>query len=110
MDELGNLIGCVPSILKFLITDPLLAYRLFFGPNAAYVYRLQGPKPWSGARDTIMQINNRVECGMRGVKCLENKKNSPVSFMLIKTITFAGTAGVFLALVMAFLHPLRSII
>ena len=61
MDELGDLIGATPDLWKIAIFDPLLAYKLVFGPNLPYVYRLQGPYPWAGARKAIIEIWKRAE-------------------------------------------------
>jgi dimethylaniline monooxygenase (N-oxide forming) len=64
MDELANLMGCHPYPWAYCLSDPLLAYRLLFGPNAPYTYRLRGPHAWDGARDAILTINKRVCKGM----------------------------------------------
>ncbi|VDO86875.1 unnamed protein product [Haemonchus placei] len=34
--------------------------NVYFGPCVPYEYRLQGPHPWSGARDAIMNVDERV--------------------------------------------------
>ncbi|CAI5448655.1 unnamed protein product [Caenorhabditis angaria] len=60
MDELAELIGCQVPVLRTWLTDPFLAYRLFFGPNAGYCYRLNGKHTWDGARNAIMTIDQRV--------------------------------------------------
>ncbi|KAI1733190.1 flavin-binding monooxygenase-like domain-containing protein [Ditylenchus destructor] len=60
MDELASLIGCEPQPWRYLLTDPQLAYRLVWGPNAPYVYRLRGPKPWHGAREAILTLGSRA--------------------------------------------------
>jgi dimethylaniline monooxygenase (N-oxide forming) len=46
MDELADLIGARPNIIRMALNDPLLAYRLLTGPNLPYVYRLCGPHRW----------------------------------------------------------------
>ena len=61
MDELGDLIGATPDLWKTAICDPLLAYKLVFGPTLPYAYRLQGPYPWAEARTAIMEIWKRAE-------------------------------------------------
>jgi dimethylaniline monooxygenase (N-oxide forming) len=61
MDELADLIGVRPNILSTALHDPQLAWRLLVGPNVAYVYRLQGPHRWSGARDAIMNVWQRID-------------------------------------------------
>lgn len=71
MDELASIIGCKPNIPKMLLTDPVLAYHLFFGPNYPYVYRINGPKAWSGARQAILEADIRRRCGMRA----EDRRN-----------------------------------
>ncbi|XGW28480.1 hypothetical protein V3C99_008333 [Haemonchus contortus] len=60
MDELARLIGCKPNVAKLFMTDPLLALQVYFGPCVPYEYRLHGPHPWSGARDAIMNVDERV--------------------------------------------------
>jgi len=65
MNELAAIIGCRPGIWKRVVTDPSLAYQLLFGPAAPYSYRLDGPKPWSGARTALLSLQQRVDAGMR---------------------------------------------
>ncbi|KAI0232850.1 Dimethylaniline monooxygenase [N-oxide-forming] 2 [Lamellibrachia satsuma] len=60
MDALAADVGCKPSIVKLLLTDPKLGWRCYFGPLAAYQYRLTGPDKWSGARDAILGIRERM--------------------------------------------------
>ncbi|KAJ1349030.1 hypothetical protein KIN20_004472 [Parelaphostrongylus tenuis] len=59
MDELAKLLGCRPSVLKFL-HDPLLAKALIFHGLVPYQYRLQGPHKWQGAREAILTFEDRV--------------------------------------------------
>uniref|UniRef100_A0A915MZ82 Flavin-containing monooxygenase n=1 Tax=Meloidogyne javanica TaxID=6303 RepID=A0A915MZ82_MELJA len=49
MDELARLIGCLPALGKYAISDPTFYQKLLFGANAPYVYRLDGPGKWEGA-------------------------------------------------------------
>lgn len=51
----------VVLLVEILKTDPLLAYRMYFGPCAPYQYRLTGPGAWPGARDAILTLLERVE-------------------------------------------------
>lgn len=60
MDELAELAGCRPNLLRLLKTDPRLAYSVYFGPSTPYQYRLTGPNSWSGARQAIMSTWTRV--------------------------------------------------
>lgn len=53
MDDLAVRIGVKPSALLFL-TDPQLAWHVFFGPCTPYQYRLRGPGRWAGARQAIL--------------------------------------------------------
>jgi hypothetical protein len=48
MDELADMIGAKPAVFWYLFTDLPLAKFLLFGPNVAYVYRLNGPHKWKG--------------------------------------------------------------
>ncbi|CAJ0604335.1 unnamed protein product [Cylicocyclus nassatus] len=60
MNELAELVGCKPNVKELLLSDPLLAMQIYFGPCVPYVYRLKGPFPWSGAREAIMGVDERV--------------------------------------------------
>lgn len=53
LDELATSIGAKPSLLLFL-SDPRLAWHVFFGPCSPYQYRLRGPGKWAGARRAIL--------------------------------------------------------
>jgi len=61
MDELADMIGAKPDMLRLFMSDPLLGYKVLTGPNLAYVYRLNGPHPWSGARRAILDVWDRVD-------------------------------------------------
>ncbi|XP_022105093.1 dimethylaniline monooxygenase [N-oxide-forming] 5-like [Acanthaster planci] len=53
-EEVAAKFGARPNFIKLLLTDPRLALRTFFGPAYPPTYRLNGPHPWKGARDAIM--------------------------------------------------------
>ena len=53
-DELAQEIGCRPSILWLLMTDPKLAWHLI-GRYNIFEYRLVGPNSWPGAREEILK-------------------------------------------------------
>ncbi|KAI6175911.1 Dimethylaniline monooxygenase [N-oxide-forming] [Aphelenchoides bicaudatus] len=63
MDELAEMMGCLPQPEKYLLTDPKLALKMFFGGNMPYNYRLTGPHAWAGARDALMDSDKRILAG-----------------------------------------------
>ncbi|PAV61205.1 hypothetical protein WR25_06839 [Diploscapter pachys] len=60
MDELAEMIGCDVKLWEIFKQDPSLAYKVFFGPNSSYIYRLRGPHPWEGAKQAIEGIMPRT--------------------------------------------------
>lgn len=60
MDELASLFGAKPNMLKMAVTDPKLFSVCFNGTCLPYQYRLQGPFAWSGARDALLNYEQRV--------------------------------------------------
>ncbi|GMS92644.1 hypothetical protein PENTCL1PPCAC_14819, partial [Pristionchus entomophagus] len=61
MDGLSKLIDCTPPYwFSHLPFDPLMAIHALIAPSASYFYRLRGPHAWSGARDAILTIEDRV--------------------------------------------------
>lgn len=61
MDELAELIGCKPSVSKYLFKDPKLWWHLVAGPCFPYQYRLEGPHAWTEARKCILEAKNRIK-------------------------------------------------
>lgn len=62
MTELAGMIDAAPSSpLSYLLKgDPKLAWALAVGPCMSYEFRLNGPNPWPGARDAIVNVWDRV--------------------------------------------------
>lgn len=60
MDELAELVGATPRLLKYLFTDLDLFWQLLRGPVVSYQYRLEGPHPWKGAREAILGTPGRI--------------------------------------------------
>lgn len=59
MDELANLIGARPKLLKYFFTDNQL-FRVLLGPAVPYQYRLEGPHQWPGARQAILNSRSSI--------------------------------------------------
>ncbi|KAG8436660.1 hypothetical protein GDO86_007670 [Hymenochirus boettgeri] len=53
INELSEEIGISPNLSLF-ITDPKLAWQVFFGPCTPYQFRLFGHGKWQGARKAIL--------------------------------------------------------
>lgn len=53
-DDLASRIGALPTFKQFMFSDPGLAFRVIFGPALPSSYRLVGPHPWKGARDSVL--------------------------------------------------------
>ena len=82
MEELASHFGVKPNLWRYLITDPKLWYKLFFGPMVAYQYRLVGPGSWPGARRAIMGVNERIE------HPLQTRSSSTKTDMVVNPIPF----------------------
>lgn len=81
---MSSLIGAKPNLWHLLMTDPVLAFRCFFGPCIPAQYRLVGPGAWPGARDIIMGVQESKLCPLRTRKTgpKEGKdKNSTLSWL-----------------------------
>nr|XP_054930114.1 flavin-containing monooxygenase 5-like [Dermacentor andersoni] len=59
MGEVASQIGARSNILKYFFTDNEL-FRALLGPCVPYQFRLEGPHPWSGARQAILDSRYRV--------------------------------------------------
>jgi len=69
MDEIASQYGAKPNLLKYFFTDPVFWYKLYFGPCLPYQYRLKGPHSWDGAREAIMNLEERIDAAFRTRKC-----------------------------------------
>ncbi|XP_073499190.1 flavin-containing monooxygenase 5-like isoform X2 [Phyllobates terribilis] len=60
MDEVAIEIGCKPNLKTLFLSDPKLAWELFFGPCTPYQYRLSGPGKWKDAKKAILTQFDRI--------------------------------------------------
>lgn len=60
MDELAELLGVKPNLSSLFLSDPKLAFNVYFGPCTPYQYRLSGPGKWVKARTAILTQWNRA--------------------------------------------------
>jgi len=77
MNEIGALIGVVPSFWSYAFWRPFFALRLLFGPTFPAYYRLSGPFPWSGA-------NRAIELSYES--CFPSTKRSETSWSSFRTV------------------------
>uniref|UniRef100_A0A7N8WLY7 Flavin-containing monooxygenase n=1 Tax=Mastacembelus armatus TaxID=205130 RepID=A0A7N8WLY7_9TELE len=69
MDEIAELVGVQPKILRLLLSDPRVGLNVMLGPCTPYQYRLKGPGKWAGARQAILTQWNRVAQPMQTRPC-----------------------------------------
>ena len=72
------MIGCKPQ-LTLLLSDPLLALKIFFGPCTPPQYRLMGPNPWDGAKQAIEKAHSNIIYATR-----TRDTKQPASFPVMK--------------------------
>ena len=60
VDELAQFIGCRPSLCKMFFLDPKLWWRVVFEPATPPQWRLEGPHPWSGAKQAIERVQEKT--------------------------------------------------
>ncbi|XP_075038588.1 dimethylaniline monooxygenase [N-oxide-forming] 2-like [Mixophyes fleayi] len=82
MDDLASDIGVKPNIFQFFLTDPLLAFKVVFGPCNSYQYRLTGPGKWSGAREAIFNQWERIEKPLR-TRVAKHDPKSPLTTLVL---------------------------
>ncbi|XP_069497357.1 flavin-containing monooxygenase 3-like [Ambystoma mexicanum] len=64
MDDVSSFYGAKINLLKLFLTDPRLAWEVFFGPCSPYQFRLTGPGKWDGARKAILTQWDRTDRAM----------------------------------------------
>lgn len=63
-DLIASKIGVKPNMSHLFFKDFALWKRLMFGPSIPYQYRLAGPGCWPKARETILQVDERMLNGI----------------------------------------------
>ncbi|XP_028396567.1 dimethylaniline monooxygenase [N-oxide-forming] 5-like [Dendronephthya gigantea] len=91
-DELAEMIGCRPDIMKLFLTDPLLALKCLFGPCTPSQYRLMGPGAWSGAKEAIEKAHSNTIYATKTRNIKENDAGSRVMMLVM-------IAGIILAII-----------
>lgn len=81
MDDLASDIGVKLNICKMFLTDPVLAWKVVFGPCNSYQFRLTGPGKWDGAREAIFTQWDRIEKPLRTRVVKQRPKSKLMSFM-----------------------------
>ncbi|KAH7968060.1 hypothetical protein HPB52_005545 [Rhipicephalus sanguineus] len=87
MDELSSQIGARPNILKYFFTDNE-PFRALLGPCVPYQFRLEGPHPWSGARQVILESRHRVVHPLNDRCKSFSKDKGPSSFLYMSLFFF----------------------
>lgn len=88
MDEIAEQYGARPNLWKYFFTDPKFWYKLYFGPCLPYQYRIVGPHKWSGAREAIMNVEERIDAAFRTRQCKPTvKENSSIYSSLLSMLS-----------------------
>ncbi|KAM6454737.1 flavin-containing monooxygenase 5-like isoform 3-T4 [Liasis olivaceus] len=92
MDELASLLGVKPNLLSLLLTDPKLAWEVYFGPCTPTQFRLTGPGKWEGARNTILTQEERIvkATKTRSLQSCTDTRVTATSSFFIKALTCLG--------------------
>lgn len=93
MDEIAELVGVRPKILRLLLTDPRVGLNVMFGPCTPYQYRLRGPGKWAGARQAILTQWERVAKPMQTRPCDEPKAKTSFMWPLILSAAAVSLAA-----------------
>ncbi|XP_068096027.1 flavin-containing monooxygenase 5-like [Hyperolius riggenbachi] len=91
MDEIAELLGVKPNLLKLLCTDPKLAWHVTFGPCTPYQYRLTGPGKWEKARKTILTQWDRALKPTR-TRYVQESSPSPLLYLFLLGIVVVFAA------------------
>ncbi|GFO26102.1 dimethylaniline monooxygenase [n-oxide-forming] [Plakobranchus ocellatus] len=74
MDQVASKIGAKPNLWKYLLTDPELALKCYFGPCLPAQYRLVGPNAWPKAREFILEVFSRASRTRTGSRPVSSER------------------------------------
>uniref|UniRef100_A0A0B7AE17 Flavin-containing monooxygenase n=1 Tax=Arion vulgaris TaxID=1028688 RepID=A0A0B7AE17_9EUPU len=89
MDEIAELVGCSVDYLDLLKKDPVLAFKIIFGPVTPYTFRLYGPGKWAGAREAVMNQWRRIAAPLQTRPLPPGNFNILENYMVLFAIAFA---------------------
>ena len=95
-DELAEMIGCKPNLMKLLLSDPLLALKCVFGPCTPPQYRLMGPGSWDGAKQAIEKAHTNTIYATKTRESNQSSSSSTTMVAIIVAIISAIIAIVYL--------------
>ncbi|ELK16281.1 Dimethylaniline monooxygenase [N-oxide-forming] 1 [Pteropus alecto] len=90
IDELLTYINTKPNLFSIFLTDPRLAFTIFFGPCAPYQFRLTGPGKREGARNAILTQRDR---SLKATKTRIVQESSSPFASLLKLFSFLALLG-----------------
>ncbi|XP_030853798.1 dimethylaniline monooxygenase [N-oxide-forming] 2 [Strongylocentrotus purpuratus] len=82
-DMIAAKLGCLPRFTDLLMSDPILAYKFFFGPNYPPFYRLVGPHAWPGARNAIMKAKHNTDTPTKTRKVQSPGSDQSSTFLIL---------------------------
>ncbi|XP_071509384.1 dimethylaniline monooxygenase [N-oxide-forming] 4-like [Diadema antillarum] len=92
-DMVAERIGARPKFWPMLLTDPVIAFRMFFGPALPYTYRLVGPNTWPGARDAILSAWDNTWFATRTRPVPQSESDYGLIVNVAKTLFFIVALG-----------------
>lgn len=98
MDELASLFGVKPNLWSLFLTNPKVAWEVFFGPCTPYQYRLLGPGKWVGAEKAILTQHDRIIKPLRTRPTDDSAEGALLPFV----VKMAGLAVAVFAVVCTF--------
>jgi len=91
----------VPPAVHLLVTDPQLCMAVYTGTLTTYQYRLVGPGAWSGARQAVLGLMERLAFPVNAklVQKKQLERSNTMSFGYLKLLI--ATAVIFSAVLVA---------
>ncbi|CAN7943605.1 unnamed protein product, partial [Ixodes hexagonus] len=93
MDEVAELVGCKPRLLRLLFNDPELLWACVFGPCLPYQYRLHGPRSWPMARHEILSFRDNYKRGLKTREVSWKTEVEHSSFVKLTLLVLSLLAG-----------------
>ncbi|XP_022090307.1 dimethylaniline monooxygenase [N-oxide-forming] 2-like isoform X2 [Acanthaster planci] len=99
-EEMAEMIGVKPRFSELFLTNPKLAFQVFFGPCYPATYRLRGPHSWKGAKQVIQESWNSTANATKTRVPMKNQGQGDMVSAQANTLLRIGLAAlmIFVAL------------
>ena len=93
--------------MRLLLTDPKLCYEVYTNLATAHQFRLVGPRAWSGARQAVLGITDRLKYPVLTGISYHGQRSVETGKQMYRKMMFIGLLAIVGFCILAWLLPFK---